>query len=71
MQLRVVVCVSVGVYTLVLESRKDTKKESRLHIYCNSQQVRGETGGGKGGGGEGGGGGGDRSHQSRTGQQGM
>ena len=66
MQLRVVVCVSVGVYTLVLESRKDTKKESRLHIYCNSQQVRGETGGG---GGEGGGG--DRSHQSRTGQQGM
>ena len=59
-QLRVVVCVSVGVYTLVLESRKDTKKESRLHIYCNSQQVRGETGGG-----------GDRSHQSRTGQQGM
>ena len=46
MQLRVVVCVSVGVYTLVLESRKDTKKESRLHIYCNSQQVRGETGGG-------------------------
>lgn len=55
-------CVCVGVHTLVLESRKDKKKENRLHIYSNSQQVRGETeeGGKK-----------SRSHQSRTGQQGM
>lgn len=37
------VCVCVGVHTLVLESRKVKKKENRLHIYRNSQQVRVET----------------------------